>query len=281
MRMRMRLIAAVVLASLFGCDVLEKTAMKLSGLTGIIAGPCERGPLDPTLIASRAEYTALYGGYFRGSLANANTYTSDLSPTIAEAVDQFFGNGGESTYILRAISNPGSAATATRAVSGLSTTFNLDASSPGAWANNYVVGGIGVGGASVSFGVYAVIGPATSYTGSWPVAGPADSSTPFRIVVLYVAPGTAGRTDTPDTFGVDGAPVVVEDWDGLTASTAAATLAASEYIRWNGSADVPAAYDVTSNGNGDGPPTLIDYTLASTVLTGLTGGVGDDHQTTL
>lgn len=245
--------------------------------TAIFVGPCERGPLAATKITSRSDYTAKFGGYLRGSLASPNTSTPDLSSTLAYAMDAFFANGGASAYVLRAISNPGSAATATRLVSAFgSGTFNLDASSPGAWANNYVqtVDAPPFGLNTYSFGVYAVILPATSNT-VWPAADPTGTSH-FRIVVLYALPN-AFNNDGANQTGL----TKVEDWDGLTSSTAATVLAGSNYIRWNGSAGVPVAWDVASNGDGNGPPTDFDIFAAATVLTGLSGGAGDDNAITV
>src|SRR2546422_860714 len=91
--------------------------------TAIFVGDTERGPLDPTKIKNRTDYTRTFGGYLRDAGAGGRA-----ALPMAYAMDAFFQNGGGTAYILRAVD--AAAATGARTVGNLS----LRASSPGAWS---------------------------------------------------------------------------------------------------------------------------------------------------
>jgi phage tail sheath protein FI len=76
----------------------------VSTSTAIFVGETERGPLVATEITNRTDYTRLFGGYLRESIAGnsgvaANVYSR---VPVTDAVDGFFQNGGTTAYILRA-----------------------------------------------------------------------------------------------------------------------------------------------------------------------------------
>jgi phage tail sheath protein FI len=285
----------------------------VSTSTAIFVGPAERGPLTPTLITSRADYDRQFGGYTRGSLGSGDT-----SATLAYSMDGFFGNGGSAAYILRAVSNAQSAATASRNVTGIDgvSQFTLSATSPGAWPDPVSAT---IGSTTVNFGVYAVLTPSTDYTSlaqwgvpptatwppgntgpqtNWPAPDPSlvaglggdVSKIRFRIVVVYTPPGTS-------------ATQVVEDWDHLSTDPndehyVVDVLTRSAYIRWAPdpttglfSAMLPQTWDLASNAAGTGAPTpndlsngqpaTNDYVTVLSAAIGLTGGQGDDLSTPL
>jgi phage tail sheath protein FI len=205
--------------------------------TAIFVGPCERGPLTPTLITSREDFGRLFGGYLRG----INNGTAKTSRTLAYAMDAFFGNGGTETYVLRVPGTPNtrnkplgwqpSPAIRPMAVLG-GGTVNLTASSTGMWA-------VGVqataGLTTYNAGLYAVILPSTDSV--FPLT--VTSSTRYRIVVLYTTPGSTTQT-------------IVEDWDHLSTdpvdpSYVVDTLRRSLYLRWPDGvpAAVPSGFDLT------------------------------------
>lgn len=95
-------------------------------------GAATRGPTQPgtilglpTLINSWGQFIKLYGGF--ASVSNA----------LAHAVYQYFNNGGQAAYIVRAVGTGGTAATRTyndRAGTPLPL-LKVDALNPGTWAN--------------------------------------------------------------------------------------------------------------------------------------------------
>jgi hypothetical protein len=132
--------------------------------TAVFVGETERGPLEPTKIRSRTEYTRLFGGYRRHANADAPLLTLPYS------LDAFFQNGGSTAYILRAMTNPG----------GASRTFGasnakVEASSPGAWGNN------------VSVVAHAASDDPNN-----------QDLHRFRLTVLYQAPGATSKVVVED-----------------------------------------------------------------------------------
>ncbi|MGF1648483.1 MAG: phage tail sheath subtilisin-like domain-containing protein [Kineosporiaceae bacterium] len=98
--------------------------------TAIFAGETERGPLGATKITSRSDYERLFGGYYRVR----DTASPQPAPTrvlMAYAMDAFFGNGGRTAYVVRAIDNAGTAVP--------SSDGPLEANSPGVWGDGIAV----------------------------------------------------------------------------------------------------------------------------------------------
>jgi phage tail sheath protein FI len=98
--------------------------------TTIFVGETERGPTLPTKIRGRLDYERLFGGYFRFDAANP------VRLAMRYAMDAYFGNGGSTAYVLRALDpTPGAATHAARTDHGI----KIDAASPGAWGNRLSV----------------------------------------------------------------------------------------------------------------------------------------------
>jgi phage tail sheath protein FI len=210
--------------------------------TTIFVGETERGPVLPYKLTSRTDYSRVFGGYLR-----QDSVSSTNKPTLAYAMDAFFGNGGTTCYVLRAMSNSNTVlanvanATATRAMAG-PPKVQVNASSAGTWANGSATNGV-----SPIFLPVFVSGGSTVDT------------TRFRIAVVY----------TPLDTGVQ---TIVEDWDRLSAdpndeSYVVDTLNRSQYIVWDpGTAPaVPAAPDIAAGaGSGVGGAILpADITAAA------------------
>lgn len=119
--------------------------------TTIFVGETERGPLGPTKISSRSDYERLFGGYYR--VREASPPAAPTRVLTAYAMDGFYGNGGSTAYVLRAMDGADAAAPAQRG--------SVRASSPGVW------------GESVSVAFLAPSGNDTSR---------------FRIAVVYDSP---------------------------------------------------------------------------------------------
>jgi phage tail sheath protein FI len=205
--------------------------------TAIFFGDTERGPLEPTRLTSRMGYTRNFGGYLCPSTANQRT--------LAHAMDAFFGNGGQTCYVVRTMSfAPG--ATASRTILG-PPTVKIVASSPGTWAN-----GLAQSGVSVIF-----------------LASSDGEFDRFRIVVIYTP------LDTP------GVSQIVEDWDRLSVDSndenyVVDVLKRSLYVRWDPGTvpALPIPPDLT------GPQTPATILMAaSTGAYGLIGGLGGDQTT--
>jgi phage tail sheath protein FI len=160
----------------------------------IFVGETERGPLTPTAVTSRLDYTRLFGGYLRARSGGADP-SRVLMPY---AMDGFFGNGGPRAYVLRtADENGGTAALAGRTATGGADTI-LVASSPGIWGN------------SVSVAINDALD--------------ADPDK-FRLLVFYQAPGATAPTLVERWEGLSAVPA--EETYAVT------VLRRSLYIRWN------------------------------------------------
>src|SRR5579883_2960920 len=137
--------------------------------TTIFVGETERGPLTPTLLTSRSDYTRIFGGYLR-----TNSVTNATSPTLGYAMDAFFNNGGTTCYVLRAMNgSPGAVASRTLPSSP---TVKVNASSPGTWANGTTTNGVSV-----------LFFPATD-----------GSASRFRIVIVYTPLDTGVQSIVED-----------------------------------------------------------------------------------
>ncbi|MFE9525239.1 phage tail sheath family protein [Streptomyces sp. NPDC006631] len=110
------------------------------------------GPLAPTLISSFAQYVATYGGF--GD-------TSDLLPF---AVYEFFNNGGNQAYIVRAAATDAVAASVTLADTETTPkdTLKIKAISPGLWGNNVFVDITSATSGSGRFDMYVYVGGSTA-----------------------------------------------------------------------------------------------------------------------
>lgn len=214
--------------------------------TAIFVGETERGPTTPVKLTSRSDYTRQFGGYLR-----QNTAINGNSPTLAYAMDAFFGNGGTTCYVLRATSpKTGSIATAfLKDVSG--PTLQVNATSPGGWANGGTTNGV-----QVAF-----------------LASSDASALRFRIVVGY----------TPLEVGIQ---QIVEDWDRLSISPddenyVIDVLKRSLYILWD-PGTTPAVPTIFTALLGDGTPTSANILLTFAGGTrGLTGGAGGETDAAL
>lgn len=125
--------------------------------TAVFVGETERGPLTPTKIVGREDFTRIYGGYVRKEGANTHPVT------LAYALDGFYGNGGVTAYVQRVVDNA-QTAVGNRAVGAGNNVIRVDARSPGAWSLDLKVA----------------------------VANSSDGDVNrFRLVVVYRAPGAA------------------------------------------------------------------------------------------
>lgn len=204
--------------------------------TAIFVGETERGPVAPVKLTSRTDFTRKFGGYLR-----LNSVTLSTSPTLAYAMDAFFGNGGTTCYVLRAMNGaPGAAAFR---VMG---TAKVVATSVGVWANGSATGG-----------VYVVALPSTD-----------ESSVKFRLVVVH----------TPLETGVK---EIAEDWDRLSISPTdenyvVDVLKRSLYIKWD--ENTPPALPASLDGPiGLTPDAILDLTntVPGTALASGAGGNTD------
>jgi phage tail sheath protein FI len=211
--------------------------------TAIFVGETERGPTDPVKLTSRSDFTRQFGGYLR-----QNTSINGNSPTLAYAMDAFFGNGGTTCYVLRVVApKQGQVATASRTKTGANEpTLKVLASSPGGWANGTTTNGV-----HVAF-----------------LAASDASASRFRVVV--------GFTDL--SVGVQ---AIVEDFDRLSIDPndenyVVDTLNRSLYIKWDPATTpaVPTTFD-TLLGDGSATAANILLTFASGNL-GLSGGAGGE-----
>ena len=98
---------------------IEGVSTTTAGFLGVTL----RGPQDPSLITSFAEFKQVYGGHL----------PVDVS-TLPFAVEGFFQNGGTRCYI-RSITGAGAAAMTTDLPAGADTIFRVEAIGPGEWAN--------------------------------------------------------------------------------------------------------------------------------------------------
>jgi phage tail sheath protein FI len=110
------------------------------------------GPLAPTLVSSFSQYVATYGGF--GD-------TSDLLPF---AVYQFFNNGGNGAYIVRAAASDAVAASVTLEDTETTPkdTLKITAISPGAWGNEVFVDITAGTSGSGRFDLFVYVGGATA-----------------------------------------------------------------------------------------------------------------------
>jgi phage tail sheath protein FI len=132
---------------------LAQTATTPGDSIAAFVGTCKQGgPLAPTLVSSYSQYVATYGDF--GD-------TSDLLPF---AVYEFFNNGGNSAYIVRAAASDAAVATVTLKDTEATAkdTLKIKAISPGLWGNGVfvdIVAGTSGGG---RFDLYVYVGGSTA-----------------------------------------------------------------------------------------------------------------------
>jgi len=124
--------------------------------TTIFVGETQRGPLGPTKITSRSDYSRLFGGYIRDRDESPPVQPSKV--LTAYAIDAFYANGGSAAYIVRAMDDADNALPASRG--------DIVASSPGIWGNSL----------SVAF-----------------LKASGSDATRFRIAVVYDSPEPGGE----------------------------------------------------------------------------------------
>lgn len=96
----------------------------VSASYGAFLGTALRGPAEPTLVTSWADFLSQFGGF-----------GTDVS--LPDAIYQFFNNGGGAAYVARVIASDAVAATGTANDGADRLTFA--AITPGAWGNNLSV----------------------------------------------------------------------------------------------------------------------------------------------
>jgi phage tail sheath protein FI len=110
------------------------------------------GPLAPTLVSSFSQYVATYGGF------------GDTSDMLPFAVYQFFNNGGNSAYIVRAAASD--AVTASVTLQDTETTakdtLKVKAISPGGWGNGVYLDVTAASSGAGRFDLYVYVGGATA-----------------------------------------------------------------------------------------------------------------------
>ncbi len=192
--------------------------------TTIFVGQTERGPFEPTKIKGKADFERAFGGYERDVSGVAERVE------LRYAMDAYFGNGGTTAYILRAIKTTDTVATSTRTVGVSPNQVSIAASSPGSWGDS----------------VDIKFGPSSD-----------GSASRFKIDVRYRLPGALTFT-------------AVETWDRLSFDAsdenyAPDVLFRSLYIRWNTNIAPPAvattvpatdASPVTLSGGAGGGTTM-------------------------
>jgi phage tail sheath protein FI len=132
---------------------LAQTATTPGESVAAFVGTCKQGgPLAPTLVSSFAQYVATYGGF--GD-------TSDLLPF---AVYQFFNNGGNSAYIVRAAASDAVAASVSLEDTEATPepTLKITAISPGTWGNTVYVDVVASSTGSGRFDLYVYVGGSTA-----------------------------------------------------------------------------------------------------------------------
>jgi phage tail sheath protein FI len=132
---------------------LAQTATTPGESVAAFVGTCKQGgPLAPTLVSSFAQYVATYGAF--GD-------TSDLLPY---AVYQYFNNGGNSAYIVRAAASDAVAATVTLQDTEATPegTLKITAISPGVWGNTVHVDIVASSTGSGRFDLYVYVGGSTA-----------------------------------------------------------------------------------------------------------------------
>lgn len=239
-------------------------AQGLANPLGAFVGMALRGPVDkPAFVGSWTDFTRSFG-QFR-SASGAKNYR------LAQAVFQFFGNGGRGAWIQRVVGADAASATVNLKDSAAADVLTVSAIDPGDWAvgNLYVqvtdVFPTGVGGATVDGDTFTLI----VYSGGIGVGyiverwtdlslDPSDARYALDIVnagsawVKLVRPVVAGGTLLPPV--TNETPValakpsgVVGSLDGASDPTAATYAAAAEsfdIIDSNLLFNVPDAYDM-------------------------------------
>jgi phage tail sheath protein FI len=212
--------------------------------TTIFIGETERGPLEATAITGRREFATLFGGYRRRLTGVTDPGSERLM--MPYAMDGYFANGGTRAYVLRLcdgfdVVNANTTVTAFRSEPGGGPSEFLEASSPGAWANNVAVAA-------------ALSTDSTANTDRARV----------RLAVFYTHPGTTTR-------------VLVEEFDRLSPDPAddnyiVDALRRSAYIRWRANVVpfIPAALEDVQIG-----PFPTAASLAGVAVSLATGAGGD------
>ncbi|WP_323190533.1 phage tail sheath family protein [Halostella sp. PRR32] len=105
-------------------DSGSKSVEGVSTSTAGFLGETERGPVEPRLVTSFAEFERMYG-------------SSPSSSDLDAAVDGFFKNGGSRCYIGRVTAaEPTDTATATLVDEDLNDVIEVEANGPGEWGNS-------------------------------------------------------------------------------------------------------------------------------------------------
>jgi phage tail sheath protein FI len=132
---------------------LAQTATTPGESVGAFVGTSKQGgPLAPTLVSSFSQFVATYGGF--GD-------TSDLLPF---AVYQFFNNGGNGAYIVRAAASDAVAASVTLDDTEATpkATLKVTAISPGAWGNKVFIDIAAGASGSGRFDLFVYVGGETA-----------------------------------------------------------------------------------------------------------------------
>lgn len=118
-------------------EEVETGAMPIEGVgtsTAAFLGETERGPTDPTLVTSYADFKRIFGGRYRWRFGDGAERRSYLT----YAVEGFFRNGGSRCYIAR-VTQEGEGDVAVAAESTLADGMTVRAVGPGAWGNNVLL----------------------------------------------------------------------------------------------------------------------------------------------
>ena len=122
-------------------EEVETGAMPIAGVgtsTAGFLGETERGPTDPTLVTSYADFRRVFGG--RAQWNFGDDPESERSSNLTYAVEGFFRNGGTRCYIARIAQNdPTNDDDAVAAESALSNEVTATAVGPGLWGNNVLL----------------------------------------------------------------------------------------------------------------------------------------------
>ena len=114
-------------------EEIETGAMPIEGVgtsTAGFVGPTERGPVEPQLVTSFADYQRTFGGVTTASFQGSDTPRKSY---LAYAVDGFFRNGGSRVFVGRVTA--GEAETATATIGDVT----VRANGPGTWGTNVQV----------------------------------------------------------------------------------------------------------------------------------------------
>jgi len=122
-------------------EEVDRGPTPIQGVSTSVAGfvgATERGPLEPQLVTSWAEFYRTYGGFTTDA-----DWDPGYDPTLAYAVRGFFENGGNRAWVARVVPDDW-IDTASRVASadlsdGSNTVMTVNAIGPGIWGGNVVV----------------------------------------------------------------------------------------------------------------------------------------------